>query len=149
MKINEFGKALGASNVKKKDVKKTSGSSEFGDLISGAGEAEETAGSALISKPNSISALDSLLAVQSVETSAADQKQATEHGQELLEFLDDIRLGLLSGSVTQEKINKLKKGINSKRGWVIDKKLTQILDEIELRASVELAKIEMSNQQDQ
>ena len=97
-----------------------------------------------LSRAGSISAIDSLLAVQSIENSVGGSQQAVDHGKELLEFLDDIRLGILTGSVSQEKIKKLKQGIDNKRGWVVDKKLTQILEEIELRAAVELAKIEMS-----
>ena len=56
--------------------------------------------------------------------------------------LDDIRQGLLLGAVPKDKLNILVHAVREKREALDDPRLNTILDEIELRASVELAKLE-------
>ena len=62
-------------------------------------------------------------------------------GEDLLDELDQIRIGLLTGSLPRATLERLAARVEAKRHRVDDPSLIQILDEIELRAAVELAKL--------
>jgi hypothetical protein len=59
----------------------------------------------------------------------------------MLDRLDEIRLGLLSGAVSKERLVELSRLARARRADVDDPRLVEVLDEIELRAEVELAKL--------
>ena len=59
----------------------------------------------------------------------------------MLDRLDDIRLGLLTGTVSKERLTELSRMARVRRGETDDPRLVEVLDEIELRAEVELAKL--------
>jgi len=59
----------------------------------------------------------------------------------MLDRLDDIRLGLLTGTVSKERLSELSRLARVRRAEVDDPRLVEVLDEIELRAEVELAKL--------
>ena len=67
--------------------------------------------------------------------------RAKERGQKMLDFLEEIRLGLLTGSIPVSRLEQLAQMVRAKREQVDDPKLHEIMDEIELRAAVELAKL--------
>lgn len=98
----------------------------------------------LSSGPASLGAVDALLALQ--ETGAADdalhapRRKAVARAEEMLDILDDIKLALLMGQVPKSKLSRLLSVVEGQRGGVADPMLRDILDQIELRARVELAK---------
>jgi hypothetical protein len=57
-----------------------------------------------------------------------------------LNKLDDLRLDLLTGGLSKNKLLRLSEVVNSRRPEIEDPRLNEILDEIDLRAQVELAK---------
>ncbi|HRJ61426.1 MAG TPA: flagellar assembly protein FliX, partial [Azospirillaceae bacterium] len=57
-------------------------------------------------------------------------------------FLRDIRHGLLSGDLSADKLVDLSRLVQSRKVAVDDPGLAQLLDEIDLRAQVELAKFQ-------
>ena len=61
-------------------------------------------------------------------------------GRKLLDRLDEIRFGLLTGGLPRGTLVRLAQELGEQREGVTDPKLSAILDEIELRARVELAK---------
>jgi len=64
--------------------------------------------------------------------------------EDLLDILDDIRLGLLGGGVPSGRLSALVQAVGRQRASVADARLSQLLDEIDLRAQVELAKLRAS-----
>ncbi|MCD6035045.1 MAG: flagellar assembly regulator FliX [Rickettsiales bacterium] len=124
------------SSVKKK--KKISDSEDFDSFLSSAGDVDDAVS---VSQSSSISAMDSLLSLQEVGTPPSLTEAATERGQQLIDYLDDIRHGLLTGGLQEERIRSLSTLIEKSRPDVVDPGLNQILDEIEIRAAVELAKL--------
>jgi len=60
----------------------------------------------------------------------------------MLDQLDELRHGLLDGSISEESLGHRSKLVRAKRENVDDPQLMEVLDEIELRAEVELAKLE-------
>jgi hypothetical protein len=87
-----------------------------------------------------LSAVDSLLALQAVPEASEGKRRAVKRAGDMLDLLDDIRLGLLEGGVPKGKLEGLLRMVQSRRDTLADAGLAQILDEIELRAQVELAK---------
>lgn len=85
--------------------------------------------------------IDGLLALQEVDDEGRQRRQARDHGEAILDRLDDIRHALLTGSLNPESLERLLKQVRSRRASFSDPRLREVLDEIELRAAVELAKM--------
>jgi hypothetical protein len=87
--------------------------------------------------------LNTVLALQEAPdaTRGRARKRAQERGNMMLDQLDEIRLGLLLGTIPMAKLEQLATLVRAKREQIDDPKLLAILDEIELRAAVELAKL--------
>jgi hypothetical protein len=86
-------------------------------------------------------AANPLLSLQEVADATAGRSRARARGEAMLDRLDEIRLGLLSGGVPKERLVELSRLARTRRGEVDDPRLVEVLDEIELRAEVELAKL--------
>lgn len=82
--------------------------------------------------------------MQEVPTATDGRSRGIKHGYNILDHLDEIRLGLLSGSLSSMRLMELGREVEEVRETVIDPQLSAILDDIELRAAVELAKLEKS-----
>lgn len=87
------------------------------------------------------SAVEGLLALQEVDEDGRGRRQAKEHGEALLDRLDEIREALLTGRLNSGTLDRLLTQIRRQRATFSDPRLAEILDEIELRAAVELAKL--------
>ncbi len=88
-------------------------------------------------------AVDALLAVQEAgdATSGGGNARARAWGTDVLDRLEEIRLGLLTGSIPVERLENLTRLVARQREAGVDPNLSAILDDIELRARVELAKL--------
>lgn len=89
----------------------------------------------------SVSALDALLAVQEVNPDGRKARRAVVRGRALLDSLDDVRDAILSGALSADRLGALRDLIAVDRESVEDPNLAELLDEIDLRAQVELAKL--------
>ncbi len=98
-------------------------------------------GAAGLSGPASLTAVDALLALQETDDALhAPRRKAVARGEEMLDILDDIKLALLLGRVPKAKLSRLLSVVERQLGSVGDPMLREVLDQIELRARVELAK---------
>jgi hypothetical protein len=88
-----------------------------------------------------IAAVDTLIALQAVPDSLAGRAKAARRGRDMLDLLDDVRDGMLSGAVSRATLTRLVALVEVKREEFVDPGLSAVLDEIELRARVELAKL--------
>jgi hypothetical protein len=86
-----------------------------------------------------------LFQLQEVPDAVAQRRRAVQRGSTLLDRLDDLRLALLGGSLTPGQIGELQRAVTSERALVDDPRLLAVLDEIDLRAKVELAKFTASS----
>ncbi len=92
-----------------------------------------------------IAAVETLLALQGIEDTPDQRSRGLAQADELLLLLDEVRDGLLSGGIPRRTLNRMAHAIAKRRESFADEKLQNVLDEIELRARVELAKLEMSD----
>lgn len=94
-----------------------------------------------VSGAGPIAAVDSLLALQEVPDATTGRSRGLMRAEDMLDHLDEIRLGLLMGSIPETKLSNLIETVRQGRDDVDDPRLAAVLDEIEVRASVELAKL--------
>jgi hypothetical protein len=83
--------------------------------------------------------IDALLALQAVEDPLLAKKKALRRGNALLDTLESIKTDLLLGQVSEGRMNQLMVLIGQARERNLPG-LDGVLDDIELRARVELAK---------
>jgi hypothetical protein len=88
----------------------------------------------------SVSTLDALLALQSVEDMTERRKRAVAKGRNALDVLDRLKLSLLDGNVEPSTVARLKVAADGLRDPSGDSGLDGVLAEIDLRVAVELAK---------
>jgi hypothetical protein len=104
---------------------------------------EEGRGVAGLNATSSLAAVDALLALQETagaEDSTSAPRRAMARGEQMLDILDDIKLSILSGQLPRTKLSRLLNVVEGQQAQVRDPALADILDHIELRARVELAK---------
>lgn len=140
MKIEGPGKTGATSKAGKKD-KASSSDESFGNFLT-----QGTPSAAATSTTRSIASVDSLLSIQSVEdpTARAAKKRMRQRGTDILGELDKIRLAMLGGTLTVGHMIDIADVVVSHREKISDPALTAIMDEIDLRAQVELAKMRIA-----
>ena len=83
--------------------------------------------------------IDALLTLQAIEDPLLARKKAVRRGGALLDTLEDIKADLLLGRVSEGRLNQLMALISQVRERNLPG-LDHVIDDIELRARVELAK---------
>lgn len=101
----------------------------------------------IVTGPGPIAALDSILTLQGMEDSLNGRSKGVSHGEQLLGLLDQVRDGLLAGGIPRTTLNRLAVAVGKRHESFSDPKLQSVLDEIEVRAHVELAKLEQADQE--
>lgn len=87
-----------------------------------------------------IGGIESLLALQALDQ-PSDRAVRLEHGRAMLDLLDELKLELLGGTVSASRLEGLVERIARRPSRHPDERVESVLDEIELRARVELAKL--------
>jgi hypothetical protein len=72
------------------------------------------------------------------------RRRAVRRAGRLLDVLDEIKLALLDARLSATQLDRLRRAIRDERELTDDPRLEAVLDEIELRAAVELAKLEQA-----
>ncbi len=141
MKISQAGSAASASrNRKSGKAGQADADGAFRQHIDdGAAPSARAAGA------TPLAALSSLLAIQEAPDPTTGKKRAVQHGATLLDELKELQIGLVQGWVSEDKLRSLSHMLEQPRPAIDDPGLSQVLDDIELRAAVELAKIERNS----
>ena len=101
---------------------------------------DETAESSGAHGVSSTNAVSGVLGAQEVDDALAHEAKGKLRAEDILDRLDELRVELLTGSLSRAKLTQLSRIVLARRGQVKDPRLAEILDEIDLRAQVELAK---------
>ena len=138
-------KAAGTSGLSRKKTTGGSGGSGFADTMRSLDSSGGASGSGGVHSTGSVSALDALLALQqSGDALDSPKKAAMLRAKSLLEQLEAVRDGLLSGQLSGDRLKQLVGLVDQQREAIDDPELSAVLDEIDMRARIELAKLEVS-----
>jgi hypothetical protein len=90
-----------------------------------------------------VSGVEALMALQGVEDATERRRRAVRRGSGLLDRLDALKLAMLSGGSGEQALKALAGAVREARPSMEDDVgLRALLDQIDLRAAVELAKAE-------
>lgn len=107
---------------------------------------EQTGSAGTVSAPPALAAPANLMAVQEVEDREARRRQLINHGDRLLDMLTDLRNGLIMGGLSRATIETISQTLEARKAYIDDPGLLSLIQDIEVRAAVELAKIEIATQ---
>jgi hypothetical protein len=133
-KIDGLGNVRSTQPLKRAVRSEAAGSATFSRHL---GESEDVGATSGITSANAIS---SILGVQEVDDALARASRGKLRAEDILSRLDDLRLELLGGGLSRDKLMQLSHVVSARRAQIKDQRLTEILDAIDLRAQVELAK---------
>lgn len=140
MKVGSASSAKSVGSARKTGGVSSSGATGFSALLEEVGEPSAPS----VAAASSVGGVEALLAAQVVGDALQDEgrkRRAVARGNDILDKLEDLRADLLAGGVSKQKLIALAQELRERRDAGLDDELNAILDEIELRAEVELAKL--------
>ena len=139
MKVNGGGSAgpVGPTGGRPK-----AGGSGFS--VSSASESSAGAPAARVAGAAGVSSVDALLALQEMPTALEKRRRAVRRASKLLDHLDEVKIAILDSVPTDGALERLSLAVREARIGTDDEKLDGVLNEIETRAAVELAKREVA-----
>jgi flagellar motor switch/type III secretory pathway protein FliN len=124
-------------------ARKTGGGSSvsFSSLLSGTQSSSATAQAAEI---NATTAISNLFALQEISEEERKRERALKHGKTMLDALERLRQQLLMGEIPSHMLADLSLTLEEQKQTLSDPHLMALIEDIELRVAVELAKLEMA-----
>jgi hypothetical protein len=119
----------------------TSGARRTGSSGFSLPDATSTAETRPAAAPKAVGNIDALMALQGVEDPTERRKRAVRRGRSALDVLDELKIGLLAGTLDGATVQRLRTAASELKAASGDPGLDQVLAEIELRVEVELAKV--------
>ena len=137
MKVDQARRS-NVSNTKRSKSTIKSGEMPFTAVLDGEIKTERPSPSV------KVATLDAIVPIDSATVEEQHKNLAKGRAVFILDRLEDIRQGLLLGAISQSGLQELARTIREARGETLDPKMSDILDDIELRAKIELAKLEQN-----
>jgi hypothetical protein len=125
------------NKVEKKSTKKVDEDSLFEIAHS---EPKRLANVTTAARPN----ITTAWMIQEFDPYEEDQQKMKERGRKLMGHLNDIRIGILNGAIAKDNLLNLQRDLEESNIELSHPELKETLDDIRLRAAVELAKFDMS-----
>jgi len=147
MKISDYG-SVNKTNAaaKKKGASSVSSASDGGFLgLLATDETESVNPLAAASDIQPVTSMDGLLSLQEMPEDEIKKRRAVQESKGALEALETLRLALLTGSIPERLLHTLTKVVAIQKQHVDDPRLMSIIEDIELRTAVELAKLERAS----
>ncbi len=107
---------------------------------------EEAPPPAAASGTRPVAGVNPLFTVEAIGDEPQRRRRNRQRAEGILDRLDDIRHGLLLGVIPGDALTQLVETLAVARETVSDPRLLEVLDEVDLRAQVELAKLEMERE---
>lgn len=128
------------NRVNRTDAKKAKKADQSGSqTFRVQGETQQTRASTSSAPSQDVGSIDALLALQAVEDPLVGKKKSIQRGHDLLDGLERIKTDLLVGRLSESRLDNMLNLVTKAR-QKNDPELDGIIDDIELRVRVELAK---------
>lgn len=114
-----------------------------GFSLPAAGGAAAASAAAATASATGVGDVSALMALQGVEDVLERRRRAIRRGGGLLDRLEELKLALLNGEAGEGTLESMGRALREERPIDADSALNGLLEQIDLRASVELAKAEM------
>lgn len=108
-------------------------------------EAEHTRSTNPAKPVSPLLSIEQMMAVAPAGDALEQRKRGKKRGHQLLDHLDRLRHALLTGHLTPAQIEELVAALVVEKANIDDPRLRELLDEIDLRAQIELAKYQSNN----
>lgn len=109
---------------------------------------KDSLGTQETSLPNEVVALSNvaqtsgLLSIQEYPTLTPEDKKQIVRSEHILDRLDALQVALVTGQVSKDTLDQLSEALSHEWSPTLDPTLQSLLEEIEIRGAVELAKLE-------
>jgi hypothetical protein len=139
MKVSGI-RTVSPASTKKVGKTKASGGPAFASHLQDV--KDEPEGPTQVSEVSGVTAVGSILAAQEVgdDNGQKSRQKLKKYGEDILDRLDEIKQDLLIGVISKDRLANLAQTLRMKKSATDDPALLSIIDDIELRAAVELAK---------
>ncbi len=132
---------------KKKNVGKSSQASAFSDIMGAASENSDVEQAPAAVNIGPVLSMDSLGFLSNINNEEFVKKQNIDWGKDVLTELNSIKYQILNGKISYSSLLSLKERLNNIPLNSSDYKLKQIIEDIEVRAAVELEKFKKLSEQ--
>lgn len=134
MKIDRLSGAR-TSSKRRSGAASSTGDGGFAKAL--AGSAPQSQGASSVAPAQTVNAL---LALQEVGDATEQPSKGRQRAEDILDTLEDLRLSIVLGTVSIGRLEQLAELLAERDDTIEDPKLAEIINEIEIRAAVELAK---------
>ena len=114
-----------------------------GFTLGQAGSTTAPTAASAASAASGVANVSALMALQEIDGPLEKRRRAVKRGGGLLDRLDELKMALLSGETGGPALERLARVLREERPDDGDAGLNAVLDQIDLRAQVELAKAEL------
>jgi Class II flagellar assembly regulator len=135
-KIEGSGSVRGTGPVRKTGKADKAGGASFSQHL----HDDSTGAAGGVSGLSGVGGISALIGLQEVEDATQRESKGKKRAQMLLDEMEDLRLALACGTLTRGQLLRLSAAIQHEKGKADDPQLNAILDDVDLRARVELAK---------
>ena len=142
MKIDGFGSIISTNSTTKK--RGVSASGNFAGLLASE-EASESEHPQATNAAGSVALVNNFLALQEIPDELLQRKKLVQQGNSMLDTLENLRRQLLSGHISYSTLRDIEREVNQQKQMINDPQLQAIVAEIELRAAVEMAKLQYAD----
>jgi hypothetical protein len=140
-KLDGVGSIRGAQATREVRRPVKTGGTSGSSFVKHLGEPAESEAAMATGGVGNLGAISQLAGLQEVDDALARRKRGRSRAVDILDKLESSRVALLTGSIGKDQLLNLAQMVSARRSDVGDPKLAEILDDIELRARVELAKL--------
>ena len=144
MKVDSNSGLRSPSQIRRGD--RGGGGARGGGFVSHLDEPAAPAAAGGVAAPGAVAGVGGILSLQEVDDPLAGRRKAVARADDLLDRLDALRHALLMGTLTQPQLAELARLVRARRIEVDDPGLLAVLDDVDLRAQVELAKYEAASE---
>lgn len=136
MRISNTPPVKPTDKTKKKSSSSSASDVDFSGFLGG------TDGTHGTQQAQGAQGINSFLFMQEVSDEEVSRQKGLQQGKSAIQALEQLHRDLLLGRIPEATLRKLEDTVAKKRESFTDPRLSALLDEIELRAAVELAKLE-------